>query len=212
VFYFTIGVFLGIICAVPVFSAVTWCVQITVGRGFGAGLIALSGIALAQWFWAACACMAGFAAFFFYPRYDFLMRLGASTILAVLAYGLIRAESLSSLTWNDSKLSPRALFQRSFVRSFGMALRFPAFLAVFLAVSLQARLHPWPMVLPLSGGMATGFALWLLFFVILASLFGKKVPEAICLRSLNKLRKLGIVVCLILASISMGTLFIWKGP
>lgn len=211
-FYFTIGVFLGVVCAVPVFSATVWCVQVTLGRGLAKGLACIAGIALPQWFWAAGGCMAGFAGHTFYPQFDWLMRLGSAIVLGTLAFGLWKALPLEQLAYTGPLRRAGPLFRRSFARSFAMTLRFPAFLAVFLAVSLQARQHPWPMVLPLSLGMATGFALWQLFFVVLAALTGHKVPEAICLRSLNKLRRLGIAVCLGLALIAVGTLFVWKGP
>jgi hypothetical protein len=61
-------------------------------------------------------------------------------------------------------------------------------------MSLQTKTHPWWAVVMLALGVGAGSFLWWLIFIGLAALFGRKVPEEICLKSLNKLKTLAVVV------------------
>jgi membrane protein DedA with SNARE-associated domain len=79
-------------------------------------------------------------------------------------------------------------------------MRLPGFLALFTAVNLPLRVYGVPNALLLSLGTGVGYFLWGAFFTTVAW-YGRDVPEPICVRSLNKLRRLAVAVLLLLAVI-----------
>ena len=106
------------------------------------------------------------------------------------------------------------VFKPSLGMAITMPLRLPGYIALFLAVSMQVVLLRYEEARAYSGlgafsvtlGVVMGAMLWYIYFAILARIFGKRVPEPISLRSLNKLRVLSGLIYLTLAGISLAPL------
>ena len=82
----------------------------------------------------------------------------------------------------------------SFWRSLVMPWRFPLWAVLIVSIGVHLRGPGWELVPLFTLGAVLGQMGWFAHFVLVAGLFGRRVPEEISLRSLNKLRLLATVV------------------
>ena len=199
------GGVLGFVFSVPLISGVVWCVQIAINRGWLAGLSAGLGIALAQTLWANLAAFLIFQLAPYSDRYNWAFRFLAAIILLSMSFRVFQIGKIESLAYKGSLVDANAIFRRTFIIALAMPMRFLGYLALLVAMSLHLRVQPIVNGFLLAIGVGAGSFLWWLCFVTLAALFGKRVPEPITIRSLNKLRFLG-------AAVLLGVMFIGTVP
>ena len=87
-----------------------------------------------------------------------------------------------------------ALFKSSFWRSLVMPWRLPLWAGLIISIGIHLRGPGWELALVFTKGAILGQMAWFAHFVLIAGLFGNRVPEDISLRSLNKLRLLASLV------------------
>ncbi len=197
--FLPVGIVLGIVFSVATFAGAVWCVQITLKRGYGAGF----GIALAQGFWAVVAVNILFAADQYSFRFDWLFRMGAALVLFYMGLTAVAAERATTLDYEGPLRKGGAVFRHTFSTALGMPLRLFGYLSYFVATGLHLfphfRGYTFQDTLLLGTGVAIGSLCWWIYLALLAALFGRRVPEPITLKSMNKLRGLaGIVYFLLL--------------
>lgn len=202
-FFLLAGAVLGCVMAVPLVGATVWVVQVTIGRGFRSGVGAAIALAGAQW------VPAGGGAFVVLglARVPDVVhpfaRFAAAAMLLLLARSVLMGPGVDQLRYDGPWLTARTIMQETWRRAWRLRWRMAAYAAQFTAVSLHWRPHGFVTAPLLAFGVVAGAFAWWIFFVILAWLFGTRVSEPVCLRSLNKLRFLGSLTLAGLALISV---------
>ncbi len=197
------GVVLGLLFSATMMAGPVWAAQVSRAGGVGKGMAAAAGFAMGQAVWSALAACALFSVGTAYWRVDLWFRIGAMAVLAILLLNLVRAPRLQWLQLHQSPHRPLLYTLRATLR---MPLRLSGYLALIVAVNLPLRVHGLSNALLFATGVFTGVVLWMGFFVLVAH-FGRNVPESVCIRSLNKLRTLGVAVLIGLILICAGPLF-----
>lgn len=203
--YLVAGPVLGCVFMVPVPAAANWTSQVALARGRGAALEVAAGIALAQGAAALVAISVLTSVIYFSATsgWTFTARVCSFLLLAYMALQLRAAPELDRLRLPPERVPAGPLFWPAFSVAVKMPYRLLGFLAHFTAVGLQ-NFPPLPLDVPvLALGVTFGSYLWLAMFAVLAAWADKEVPDAITLRSLKKVRKLGVLVLAGLAALSL---------
>lgn len=187
------GVWLSLLYAAGVMPASVWTIQVTVSSGSKQGIVALWGIALGTAPW----CLAAALILFNFPRLwqflDLPLRLGASVFLVWMAACCWKASEVQSLR-PGTLAEGESLFRVSFWRSLVMPWRLALWASFILSVGIHLRGPGSLAALFFTFGALIGQVLWHGHFLVIAGLFGHSVPEAVSLKSLNKLRILAVTV------------------
>lgn len=187
------GIWLSLLYSAAVMPASVWVIQVTVSRRWLAGGAAALGLSLGQLPW----CLLASAALFEFPQLwqalDLHLRIGAVLFLFWMASRCARAPTVKGLRI-ETTASLAQLLRMSFWRSFIMPWRLPLWAAFILSVGVHLRGPGWEAAGLFSLGAVVGQLLWHVHFIVVAGLFGHRVPEDISLRSLNKLRLLSVTV------------------
>ncbi len=202
-FFFYFGIILGLVFSTTIVSGAVWCVQITLCRGFFSGLGAGGGIALAQTLWST---LAGVMVFWLHPfsdTLDWVFRLFAAGVLVYMSTTVFGAEKIKSLHYEGSLLGVGKIFRSTFWIALTMPMRLPGFLALLISMNFHVRHIELGNSLLLGAGVGLGSFAWWAYYVLLAALFGKRVPEPITVKSMNKLKVLAGSVLLALMFICL---------
>lgn len=187
------GIWLSLLYSAMVMPASVRVIQVTVSKGWRAGLVTGSGLSLGQLPWCAGACLLLFQAPAFWQRADLPLRALSVLFLLWMARRGMRAPEVLCLR-TDCPQASGELFRLSFWRSLTMPWRLPLWMAFIVSVSIHLRGPGATAALFFSLGALLGQLLWQGHFIFLAAVFGHRVPEGISLRSLNKLRLLATAV------------------
>lgn len=214
IWYPIFGVVLGMTFAVAMVSGSVWVVQLTLARGLRAGLSAAAGLALAQFPTAFGASWLVLSLWRIYYEWDWALRIVSAITLIYLAYGVKQGSRLKNLAYSGPLAVKGDVFLPSLGLAVTMPLRLPGYMALFIAVSLQvvlirfeeARSFAGLGALLLTTGVVLGALSWYIYFAVLAKVFGKRVPEPVSLRSLNKLRTMAVIIYVVLALIALAPL------
>ena len=187
------GIWMSLLYSAAVMPASVWVIQLTVSRGWICGLACSLGLALGQLPWCLGAALVLFEFPGLWQAADLWLRGLASAFLIWMAYRSARAPAVRGLHL-EAPGSIGGLMKSSFWRSLVMPWRFPLWAGLILSIGVHLRGPGWELA-PLFGfGAVLGQMGWFAHFVLVAGLFGRRVPEDISLRSLNKLRLLATVV------------------
>ncbi len=205
VFYLIFGVILGTVFSVTTIAATVWCIQITIYKGFWAGSIAGFGVALSQFGWALIAAAVVVYISSYAWEFDWLYRILAVPTLLSMAWSIFGSKKIESISYRGEFSKNSEIFYNTFINAIRMPMRFSGYISLFISVSLQLspgfKNEGFISGLLIAVGVFIGSMFWWLFFIILAALFGKRVPEPVTLKSLNKLKFLSGMVLLALALI-----------
>ena len=190
VFFFYFGIILGLVFSTTIVSGVVWCVQITMSRGFRTGLCAGAGIALAQSLWSALAAVIVFWLHQFSDSMDWLFRLFSAGVLVFMSATVFSAGKIKTLHYDGQLKGFGKVFRSTLGIAFAMPMRLPGFLALLIAMNFHVRDIQFGNALFIGAGVGLGSFAWWAYYVLLAALFGKRVPEPITVKSMNKLKVL----------------------
>lgn len=191
VFIYYAGIVLGLIFSTTMISGAVWCVQITLKRGLSRGLSAGLAISFAQIAWAAFAGIIILWLATYRDDFDWLFRMLAIMVLIYMAITVFGAERIKSIDYDGPLKESGQVFMSTFGIALTMPMRLPGYVALFLSVNVHHFRHldlfnSWMLAV----GIGVGSMLWWTYFCLLAALFGKRVPEPITIKSMNKLRVL----------------------
>ena len=205
-FFIFAGIWLGLLYASTVFSATVWSIQCTHTRGFRSGLVVSLALAVASGFWAAVTFTPLMSMGRWVNELDLPVRLTASAAYLWMGRQVWRSGQATTLELPLAPEDKSPLWPETLRRGLTMPWRLFAVGGMVISVSIHVR-SPGPLNgLLLALGLALGVFGWLLHFVIIAKLFSRRVPVAISLRSLNKLRMLGAIVLFGLAVLCVAPL------
>lgn len=187
------GIWLSLLYSAAVMPASVWVIQVTVSRGWIAGATAATGLTLGQLPWCLAASLILFRTPGIWQSIDKPLRVLAVAFLLWMAYRCLRSGEVQQLK-TDSPAPLGSLFKTSLVRSLLMPWRLALWSAFILSIGIHLRGPGAEAAMFFALGAIIGQLLWHGHFIIVAALFGHRVPEPICLRSLNKLRLLATVV------------------
>ena len=201
------GIWLSLLYSATVVPASVWVIQLTVSRGWACGLMAAFGMALGQLPWTLAAALALFAFPAFWQAADLWLRLAAAAFAMWMAVRSARAPRVQALELTVSGTA-WALFIKSLWRSFSMPWRLPLWAAFIVSVGVHLRGPGWQAAVLFMPGALIGQTAWFVHFILIAALFGKRVPVDITLHSMNKFRLLATLVQAGLAIIILFPLFL----
>jgi threonine/homoserine/homoserine lactone efflux protein len=187
------GIWLSLLYSAAVMPASVWVIQVTVSRGWIAGGTAATGLSLGQFPWCLAASLILFRTPAFWQSIDLPLRLLAVAFLLWMASRCLRCGEVQHLK-TESPASLGLLFQTSCIRSLLMPWRLPLWSAFILSIGIHLRGPGAEPAIFFALGAVIGQLLWHGHFILVAGLFGNRVPEPISLRSLNKLRLLATTV------------------
>jgi threonine/homoserine/homoserine lactone efflux protein len=187
------GIWLSLLYSAAVMPASVWVIQVTVSRRWLAGGAAALGLSLGQLPW----CLLASAALFEFPQFwqafDLHLRICMVLFLLWMASRCLKAPTVKGLKIETSA-GVSQLFRLSLWRSFVMPWRLAVWAAFIVSIGIHLRGPGWQAAVLFSLGAVIGQLLWHVHFMVVAGLFGHRVPEDISLHSLNKLRLLSVTV------------------
>lgn len=188
------GIWLSLLYSASVPPASVHVIRVTVERGAGKALLSALGMCIGQLPHATVAALLAFSFPGLSRPADPALRMVAAVFLVWMAWRTLKAEPLQRLAFRE-KSAGMGGFGDSFRRSLFMPHRLPFWICLLLSTGVHLR-GPGPgAVPPFVLGAVLGQFAWHLHFIVVAALFGRRVPEPVSLRSLNKLRPLaGIVI------------------
>lgn len=195
-FYVIAGLIIGIVFATTAVSGPVWCIQLTHTRGSSPATGAAVGISLAYAVFCLIASLLVFAVFPQLWRHDEIARLVAASILGYMAIQTYQSSPVRQLGYDGPIERFSDALRAGFMITLTMPFRFPATGALLIALNFHLRRHALPNAFLLAFGLALGFILWHLLFINLTNRFARSIPEAVSLRSMNKLRKLSVLILL----------------
>ncbi|MEX0324096.1 MAG: hypothetical protein AB3N63_18200 [Puniceicoccaceae bacterium] len=187
------GIWLSLLYAATVTPASVWVIQLTVSRSWWNGFMAALGMVLGQFPWSCAAGILLFQFDQFWQDADMVLRILTATLFIYLSIRSQRAKQISGLRL-EVEGSSFAILRMSFVRSLLMPWRLPIWMGLIVTMSIHLRGPGGLLALPFSLGAVAGQMAWYVHFILIASLFGNKVPDKITLHSMNKLRLLATLV------------------
>lgn len=194
------GLTSGFILSIALFPGVIWVARLGMAGSPARTLAAAGGFALAQFLWIAFALP---GLLLMLKNLHFMrgaMYVFAAVNLVYLAVKYFRIPRVVSLSGGELSIGAFEVFRGSLVRSLAMPMRLPAAMAVLLATGLFRNNPVAPSTLaPAMLGAAAGVLWWWGKIALLSVFFARKVPEAVTLKSLNKLRSFSGVVFAVLA-------------
>lgn len=187
------GIWLSLLYSAAVVPATVWSIQIAVSRGWPTAGAAASGLAMGQFPW----CLLAALVLFQFPQLwqpaDPALRIAGAAFLIWMAWRCLRAPEVRGLRI-ETEAEAGDLFRSSLWRSLTMPWRLPLWAAFIVSIGVHLRGPGWEAAAWFAIGAIVGQLLWHGHFIIIAALFGNRVPEEISLRSLNKLRMLATAV------------------
>lgn len=205
-FFPIIGFVLGFVFSVTMVSGAVWCVQITVHRGWVCGTAAGIGIALAQFIWSLLAAIIVWWLAKYSENFDWLYRITAALILGYMGMTVFQSPRFDTIHYDGPLKGFYNVLKATFNLALAMPMRLAGYTSLLIAVSLHLRVRPMEFTFLLSLGVGLGSFVWWSYFTLLATLFGKRVPEKISVHSMNKLRFLGGTIFLVLVIICIAPL------
>ena len=202
--FFLAGLALGLVFASATFSSSVWVVQATMAGGWTAAWRVVCGVSLAQGAWALMASFPLPGLRLLGERFDWPFRAVAAGAFLQLAFAVAGSPALAVLRLTDAERPGGGWFPHAFQRALSMPLRLPGYLSLYLLAGLHLNAPDVVGMLLLGAGVAAGAAAWMGHLAFLALFFGPRVPDPVTLISLNKLRRLAVVVFLGLALIASG--------
>ncbi len=202
-FFFYFGIILGLVFSTTIVSGAVWCVQITLRRGFLTGLSAGTGIAVAQSLWSSLAAVMVFWLYPFSDSMDWMFRFFAAGVLVYMSTTVFGAEKIKSLRYEGDLKGIGKIFRSTFGIALAMPMRLPGFLALLISMNFHVRQIDYGNAVLIGVGVGLGSFAWWAYYVVLAALFGKRVPEPITVKSMNKLKVLAGSVLLALMFICL---------
>lgn len=187
------GIWISLIYCATVMPATVWIIQLTTSRGWLSGIAASTGLAAGQLPWALVASLLLFENPGFWQESDAVIRGIGVLFFLWLAYKNARAKRIAALKLIVQG-SGWAIFRSSMWRSLLMPWRFPVWAGLIITMGIHLRGPGWEAAAYFTSGTFVGQMAWALHFVVLAGLFGNRVPEDITLHSMNKLRLLATIV------------------
>lgn len=188
------GIWMSLLYSACVPPASMHVIRTTVARGNGQALLSALGMTAGQLPHAALAAVLAFSFPDLSRPADPALRLVAAVFLAWMALKTLKAAPLRQLAFQDGSRG-KSIWADSFRRSLFMPHRLPLWICLLLSTGVHLRGPGLEAVPPFVVGAVVGQLGWHLHFIVVAALFGGRVPEPISLRSLNKLRSLaGIVI------------------
>lgn len=180
------GIWLSLLYSAAVMPASVWVIQVTVSRGCLSGISTASGLSLGQFPWCLLASALLFQGPVFWGLIDIPARVFLIAFLSWMTWRCIKAPPVQGLhVETDATLTQ--LFTTGLWRSFTMPWRFPLWAAFIISVGVHLRGPGFTAAVLFSAGAIIGQLVWHLHFIVVAGLFGKRVPVEISLKSLNKL-------------------------
>ncbi len=204
------GFVLGFIFSVVMVTGTVWCVQVTIRYGLFAGLAAALGITLGQSIWIAVA-VALMTVMWMLPlqaELAWVFRSLAAVVFLYMSFILFRAKKVSSLSCPPLAGGGKRVFRGTLAVSLGMPMRFFGYLAFCVAAGLNYHAPDLANGGLVVLGAVSGTFVWWLYMVILAAVFGHKVPERVSLRSINKLNPLSGFILLLVCAMTLAPLLL----
>lgn len=196
------GLVLGLIYSVALVSGTVWSVQVTLRNGFMTGMAVAVAIALAQGILAGMAALALYGLLLLPMQLELPLRLMATAVFLYMAGKMFFAPRVESLTSEFATGSAGRLFAVTFALSITMPMRLGGYLAFAIAAGLPTHGLSVASIPVVAFAALFGALTWFVYIVVLARLFGQRVPEHISLRSINKLNMLSGMVFLLVAFIT----------
>jgi len=196
------GLVLGFIYSVALVSGTVWCVQVTLRSGLLAGGAVVSAIALSQALLGGAAVLALYGLFMVPVPIGTALRLMAVVVFLYMAVKMLFAPKAKTLAERRAGGRPGRLFSATFALSITMPMRLGGYLAFSIAAGLPQHGLTGSTVLLLAATVGIGAFIWFGYIVLLARLFGHRVPETVSLRSINKLNTLTAIVFFLVAIIT----------
>ena len=187
------GIWISLIYSSTVMPATVWVIQLTVSRGWLSGIAASAGLALGQLPWVLAASLLLFQYPQIWQKADPVLRALGVLFFTWLAYRNARAKPVAALKLVVTG-SWWAILRSSTWRSMVMPWRFPVWAGLIITMSVHLRGPGWEAAALFTSGAFAGQMAWALHFLVIAGLFGHRVPEDITLHSMNKLRLLATIV------------------
>lgn len=185
----------GMTLAIANFPAAVRCIQAEATHGQAKGsLPVILAIAAAHGIWALPALLIVTGTALTHSPPAWVLRLAAAGILLQVMLGLFQSTPVKRLRLDGPDADPATLRERTWRLALAQPFRFPTLLAVFLAVGM-ADFEPSPLaLLPACLAVACTTAAWLWFLALVARRYADSIPESVSLDSLNKLRRISILI------------------
>lgn len=184
--------------------ASVWTVRSTYSFGIRSGLAAALGLAAANFLWSGAAA----ALLFYRADINYLidppLRIIAVILMVHMAWEVKRSRSLESLHLHSNR--PKHMFRSTWLKAITMPWRFPLWLSIIMATGIHLRAPGLGAAFAFALAAFCGSLAWHVYFALLTQLFGRRVPESVSLKSLNKLRFLSFTVLLGLAILILAPL------
>jgi len=211
--FFLGGFFLALIYGALTVPATVWSVQVAHAAGKGASARVNLALASAQAIWAVPVVFGLFHGSAFWQMADTPLRLACAVLAGWWAFQVKSSPPVTSLSPAGGEASdPSAgLARRTFNRAWRMPWRLPIWFVLFFAVGIHLRGPGFGAAALAAAGTFFGLLVWYFHFSVIALLFSRTVPEAISLKSLNKLRLLAFTAFLGLGVLLLAPLIILGG-
>lgn len=204
------GLVIGFVYSVAMVSGTVWAVQVTLRAGLRSGLKVCAALGVAQLILCGMSLIALHGLSLLPVSLTVWLRLLAIGVFSYMAYKMFTAPKVTSLESAEVDSLKGRLFTATFLLALTMPMRLGGYLA--FAVAAGMPLHGLNYITALWVALAAGIGSigWFIYMVLLAKAFGKRVPERISLRSINKLNPLsgcvfGIVAAVTAIPLAVGT-------
>jgi threonine/homoserine/homoserine lactone efflux protein len=196
------GIAAGFIFSLTLFPGTVWLCQI----GYAGSFKQVVAVALAFWLSQLIWVSSAIAGLRMIAAHLDQLRLGvhlfAAVVLVYMSLKFFRAGRVNSLKCRETVGAPSLLFRNAFNQSLAMPMRLPAIMAILLSSGVYVNYEPtWGNVPTIMLGGWIGTSLWWGQLTFLSLFFVKRVPEPITLKSLNKIPRFCMGLCLCLALI-----------
>lgn len=190
------GITAGFILSLTLFPGTVWLVKVGVsGRATQVLAVGL-GFACSQLIWLLVAAPGLMLMCRHLSMIALGMHLFAAFVLAYMSFKFFRTRRVERIDHTDPLESAPRLFRRALTRALAMPMRLPAAMAILLATGVFHKYVPeWEALPNIIFGVFIGILWWWGQFTFLSLAFAKRVPQAITIKSLNKIRPFSAVIC-----------------
>ena len=196
------GITAGFILSISLFPGVVWLAKVGMCGGPRQVCVVGAAFALSQFVWLLIAIP---GLMLMMLQLHFIrsgMHLFAAFVLFYMAIKFFRSRRAARLDLAGDLPGLMTLFRATFNQSLAMPMRLPLAMAVLMATGVFVNHEPsWQMLPSLITGALIGVFWWWGQLTFLAVFFVKRVPLAITLRSLNKIRPFCAVLYICLTAI-----------
>ncbi len=204
------GFVMGLIFSVIMVAGTVWCVQVTRRHGARCGYGAALGISagLGVWILLAVAFVAATSWFLSDPLVIPATRGVAAITLLYLSFKLFRARPARTLECSLEEASSKRILLNTFAVALALPMSFLGYVALCVAAGLSYHRLSFFTAPYVVAGALVGTLSWWCYIVGLATIYGERVPEPIALKSINKLNRLGGMLCLFIAAMTLAPLLV----